>query len=139
MEAQARVSRGRRVISCQLSPVEDADLLPWVEELLATGQLSRAIRQGLRLLLYVEQTPGARAVWQRGLIMQALEEGLLGPQARGHAAPAGRGAASPEAPAPGTAAGWAAPGRAGAPPGPAPAPPGPPAAEANLDRALGSF
>lgn len=89
-----------RIVSAHLSPRDDADLISWVEELRQAGLLARAVRTGLRLLMYVERTPGARAIWARGLIWQALEDGLVGPVAQGHAHAVRPGGEAQLAPAP---------------------------------------
>ena len=80
MENQRSVNGPRRrLVSAQLTARKDPDLLEWAHVLAREGRLSDAVRDGLRLLRVLEQTPGAPELFRRGLIAEALQQGPMRP------------------------------------------------------------
>jgi len=71
------MSRRRRLVSAQLTDRDDQDLLPWVDELVQTGLLSIAVREGLRLVRELDRDSESRALWRSGLLARAIQSGVF--------------------------------------------------------------
>ena len=92
----------RRLVSAQLRPKWDDDLVPWVQELIDEGRLSDAVREGLRILRWLEGFPKAKELVRRGLVTDALGSGLLhlaGASVPGNGIATGNGYIEPPSPA----------------------------------------